>query len=683
MPNVLSTVVAAALAWASLSPSSALPAEPRPAGSPEAGVDAHLRPGDDFFAWANGAWLATTAIPAGKERVSARSEIDDRTRRQIDALFADADTALAGSIARHVVDFRAACLNEAAIEGRGTAPLAPRLAQIASVEDRPALVRLLGASMRADVDPLNWGVYDSSHLLGLAVEMGNSGEPQYVAFLLQGGLGLPDRESYFSNDEGMQALRVRYREYIGRLLALAGFAREPDATTRAAAVLALETEIARTHATAAESANDRNAANLWTRDDFSRQAPGIDWPAYFAASGLAGEQNFVVWQPAAVVGAAQLVASQPLAVWRDYLRFHELDRHAERLPKAFAEAARAMRGEASAGTAAERAQAATLAALSEEVGRLYTERYFPQESKARVERIVADVVAAFRRRLEAVTWMSPASRTIALAKLDRLEFEVGYPEARLDVDPLAVDPNDAVGNFERVADRAYRRALARLGRPVDRSDWWIAPHKVGAVLLFQQNAYNFPAALLQAPKFDPAAPDAANFGAIGAIVGHEVSHFVDTLGAEYDATGANRRWWTAADTAGYAAATAPLVEQFSAYRPFPDLAVDGTKTLSENLADLGGLNAAFDAYRHTLGKRAADPELVRRLDREFFLGFARAWRSKIAPEAMRKQVASNDTHAPESYRIATVRNLDAWYAAFDVRPGDRLYLAPEQRVRIW
>jgi len=677
-PVLLVSVFAAFIA-----PTGASAASPHPADAPEAGVDASVRPGDDFFAFANGAWLAATEIPPGKERVSARTEIDDLTRQQIAGLFDDAKSAPAGPIARQVTDFRTACLNEDAIEARGLSALAPRLAQIAAVEDRIALVRLLGSWLRADVDPLNWGVYDSTHLFGLSVEMGNHGEPDYVAFLLQGGLGLPDRESYLSSDAAMQTARADYQRYIARLLALAGFDRDPAASSRAAAVLELETAIARSHAPDEESAKESNADNRWTRADFDRRAPGIDWQAFLAAAGLAGEESFVVWQPGAATGAAALVASQPLAAWRDYLRVRELDRHADRLPQAFAEAARSLRPAAAQGTAAERAQAATLGALSEEVGRLYTDRYFPPDSKSRVERIVAEVVAAFRQRLEKVTWMSPASRTIALAKLDRLEFGVGYPDRRPETADLQVDPQDAVGNFERVAARAYRRALSRLGQPVDRGDWWMAPHQVGAVLLFQQNAYNFPAALLQPPKFDPAASDAANYGAIGAIVGHEVSHFVDTLGADYDASGARRTWWTAADRAGYERATAPLVEQFSAYRPFPDLAIDGTKTLSENLADLGGLAAAFDAYRLSLGDRATDSALVRRLDREFFIGFARGWRSKIAPEALRKQVASDDTHAPESYRVSTVRNLDAWYTAFDVQPGQRLYLPPEKRVRVW
>jgi putative endopeptidase len=690
MFKIAPVLLVSAFVAAFAAPTGASSAAPRRVDGPEVGVDPSVRPGDDFFAWANGAWLATTEIPPGKERVTARTEIDELTRRQVAQLLEDANAAPAGTTARKVADFRAAYLDEAAIERHGLSPLAPALARIEGVTDRTSLVRLLGEGLRADVDPLNWGVYGSSHLFGLSVEIGNHGEPDYVAYLLQGGLGLPDRESYLGTEPRLQALRSRYEDYIGRLLALSAVGLATGITERAAAVLALETAIAQCHAPRAESANDRNADNLWTRADFARRAPGIDWSAFFAAAGVVGQQNWVVWQPGAVEGAAKLVAAQPLAAWKDYLRFRELDRNADLLPKAFAQAGLAMReavqatgGEPPRSSRAERAQAATLEALRDEVGTLYSDRHFPAAAKTRVEAMVTDVVASFRRRVEAAAWMSPATRAIALMKLDRLEFGIGYPALRPDDSALSVDPADAVGNFARVAARDYHRSVARLGRPVERSDWWIAPHRVGAVLLFQQNAYNFPAALLQAPKFDPTASDAMNYGAIGAIVGHEVSHFVDTLGADYDASGAFRRWWTPADLAGYESATAPLVEQFSAYRPFPDLAVDGKRTLSENLADLGGLAAAFDAHRRQLGARATDRALVRRLDREFFIGFARAWRSKLDPDALRTQVNSNDTHAPETYRIATVRNLDAWYEAFDVQPEDRLYLAPERRVRVW
>jgi endothelin-converting enzyme/putative endopeptidase len=354
------------------------------------------------------------------------------------------------------------------------------------------------------------------------------------------------------------------------------------------------------------------------------------------------------------------------------------------LPRAFADEALTLHGSEAWGRSsrAQRAMEVTQQAMSGILGRLYVERHFPANQKARVQAIATNVIEAFRQRVAAATWLSPASKRQALAKLQTLYFGVGYPEKWPDYRGLTVSAVDAVGNRQRLADWNYAQALAHLGQPVDMTEWRIAPQTAGAVLTFQQNAYNFSAALLQAPKFDPSASDAANYGAIGAIIGHEVSHFVDTLGADYDPTGRKTHWWTAEDAAGYEAATAPLVQQVSNYRPFPDVTINGKLTLVENLADLGGLAAAFDAYRRTLGSKAGDKEYVRQHDREFFIGFARSYRSKIREDALRTQIATND-HAPENVRISTVRNIDAWYDAFDVQPGQRLYLEPQARVRIW
>jgi putative endopeptidase len=651
------------------------------AGAQDSGVDASVRPGDDFFAYANGEWLKTTDIPAGQPRVDARSEIAELTRKRIASLLADAHAEPVGSSARQVADFHAAYMNEAAIEAKGLSALKPLLARIDRIRDKAALTQLLGQGLRADVDPLNKGIYRSAHVLGLAVQASIHGEKTNVAFLLQGGLGLPDREHYVGTEPRLQALRSQYEAAIGRMLALAGFDREPQ---RARAVMALETALAQSHATAEASADDHNADHLWTRADFARRAPGMDWPAFFAAAGLARQPTFVAWQPSAVEGVAALVAQQPLEAWKDYLRFHLIHRHADVLPRAFAEQASALRTAASAALPSreQRALEATQTAMSEALGRMYAQRHFPPEHKARVQAIAADVIAAFSRRVEAVAWMSPATKAMALAKLKTLYFGVGYPEQWQDDTGLRLHPADAFGNLRRIDERNYRRALAHLGKRTDNTAWGIAAQQPGAVLLFHQNAYNFAAALLQPPKFDPAGTDAANYGAIGAIVGHEVSHFVDTLGADYEADGRMRRWWTADDLSRYEASTAPLVHQFSGYQAFADLAIDGKLTLTENLADLGGLAAAFDAYRRTLGNRAHDKDHVRQQDRQFFIGFARAWRSKSGEPALRAQIAT-DGHAPERWRIATVRNIDAWYDAFDVQPGQHLYLEPKARVRVW
>jgi putative endopeptidase len=649
----------------------------------ESGVDTSIKPGDDFFGFANGAWLKATDIPAGKARWTVRDEIAELTRQQVLKLLDGASAAPAGSTARKVADFRAAYLNEAAIEAKGSAPLKPMLDRIDRVRDRASLTQLLGAGLRADVDPMNTGVFRSSHILGLAVQASIHGEKDYVAFLVQGGLGLADRENYMSAEPAMQVQRTKRQEAIGRVLALLSADSAAVLTKRAEAVMALETAIAQSHATAELSGNERSADNLWTRADLAQQAPGIDWSEFFTAAGLGKQQTFVAWQPSAVKGMAALVVSQPLQAWKDYLRVRLVDIYADVLPRAFAEQASALRGTIAAQSArTQRATEATQAAMSDAIGRIYVERHFPATHKTRVQAITANVIAAFTRRVEAATWLSPASRTQALAKLKAVYFGVGYPEKWTDYSHQIVNSADAVGNLQRISEFQCRDTVAKLGKPVDKTEWSIAPQRAGAVLLFQQNSYNFAAALLQLSKFDPTASDAANYGAIGAIVGHEVSHLVDTLGAEYEADGRFRRWWTAEDMSQYEALTAPLIKQVASYRPVADVAINGKVTLVENLADLGGLAAAFDAHRVALGDRTSDKEYVRQQDRQFFLGFARSWRGKMTEAALRKYLA-NDNHAPENYRIAIVRNIDAWYDAFDVQPGNNLYLEPKSRVRIW
>ena len=383
---------------------------------------------------------------------------------------------------------------------------------------------------------------------------------------------------------------------------------------------------------------------------------------------------------------AALVASQPLDSWKDYLRFELIDHYADVLPRAFAEPALALHVAAAPDqfqdtTRAQRALSATQLALSDAIGRMYVEHDFPPAQKARVLAIVTNVAAAFIRRVERVTWMSPASKKVALAKLKVLYVGVGYPEHWQDYSDLVVDPADAFGNVRRVEARNYHRALARLTQPVDDAEWWVMPQQVVAILAFPQNAYEFSAALLQPPKFDPTASDAAAYGAIGAIFGHDFTHYVDVLGAEYDVDGGFRHWWTAEDSVRYQALADPLDRQFEGYHPFPDASVDGKLTQRENIADLGGLTAAFDAYRRSLGSKVNDKSSLRQQDREFFLGFAQSFRVRLADAGMRKQLAND--HAPEIYRVATVRNIDAWYNAFDVVPGQQLYVEPKERVRIW
>jgi predicted metalloendopeptidase len=665
-----------------VSPSAGQAADGRRPSRLESTLDASTTPGDDFFTYANSGWLKATALPAGKERWGARDELEELTRRRIATLLDAASAAPAGSAARKVADFHAAYLNEAAIEARGLASLKPLLDRVEKVSDKAELTRLLGRGLRADVDLMGFGVYKSAGVLGLSVEQSIHGEKSNTAFLVQGGLGLPDREDYLSADPGKAALRARYREYIRKMLTLAGAGHADD---RGSAVLALETAIAQSQATREASANDRNADNVWTRSDFERRAPGMDWTVFFDEAGLARQGEFVVWQPTAVTGLAAQVASQPLEAWKDYLRFHAIHDFADVLPRAFAEQALALRAATGAGpqpSRAKRALVATQSAMGNALGRMYAERYFPAGQKARVERISDNVRAALTKRVEAATWMSPATRASALSKLQTLYVGIGYPDQWEDDSSLTVDPADPLGNLQRVSDLAYRNAVARLGQPVNLKHWYISPQTVGAVLVFQQNAYVMSAALLEPPKYDHASSDAAAYGSVGALIGHDLTHYIDVLGAEYDTEHRMRHWWTPEDMQRFQALAQPLADQFSAYQPLPGLSINGKLTLTENIADLGGLGAAFDAYRKTLGSRVTDTRYVREQDREFFIAYAQTQRRKISEGAMRTQVATND-HAPEDYRADTVRNLDAWYDAFDVRPGQRLYLEPSARVRVW
>jgi putative endopeptidase len=505
----LPILMAAGLAWWQVSSSAA-----QTAGSSsrvESAVDASIVPGDDFFAYANGGWLKATTIPAGKQRWGARDELEEQARRRVAELLDAASAAPAGSAAHKVSDFRAGFLNEAVIEAKGIAPLKPLLDRVEKISDKTDLTRMLGHGMRSDVDPLGFGVYQSASVLGLSVEQSIHGEKNNVAILLQGGLGLPDREDYLSTDAAKVALRERYRAYIGKMLTLAGFDRVDE---RANAVVALETAIAQTQGTREASANDRNADNVWTRSDFAQRAPGMDWTLFFDAAGLGTQRELGVWQPTAVTGLAAQVASQPLETWKDYLRFHALHDFANVLPRAFASEALAVRAAIDGSpqpSRAERALVATQSAMNDAVGRMYAKRYFPAQQKARLERISDNVRAALTKRVEAATWMSPATKASALLKLKTLYVGLGYPDQWEDFSSLTIDPNDPLGNQRRVSDRAYRNALALLDQPVDLKFWAMPPQKVGAILVFQQNSYVMSAALLEPPKYDHTSSDAAAY----------------------------------------------------------------------------------------------------------------------------------------------------------------------------
>ena len=642
---------------------------------------AAVLPGDDFFAHANSAWLAKTEIPDYRSSWSAFEALGELTNDRLVALIeAQATNKDAKGDARKVADYYTAFMDEAGIEAKGAAPLWPALARISAIADKGALARALGASLRADVDPLNNTDFDTTNLFGLWVAQGLGAPERNMPYLLQGGLGLPDRAYYLTNNARMSGLRTKYQQHIAAMFKLAGFA---NGAARAARVVALETQIAQSHASRADSSDVTKANNSWTLVDFAAHAPGMDWPAFFDGAMLEKNSMFMVWHPRAMSGAAALVASVDLATWKDYLAFHHIDQYASVLPKAFGAQHFAFHGVALSGTPQQaprgkRALAKTNGAMEQAVGRLYVERYFPPENKVRLKQMVTNIIAAFSARIDKLDWMAPATRAQAQEKLKTMVVGIGYPDKWTSYEALAVLPNDAYGNAQRAAAFHYAQQVARLGQPVDRGAWAMAPQEVNAVNLPLQNAMNFPAAILQPPFFDPAASDAANYGAIGSTIGHEISHSFDDQGAQFDAQGRLRDWWTKEDRAHFKLTTDKLVAQFDAYQVFPDLAVNGRLTLNENLADLAGLDAAYDAYQASLAGKSMSPEA----ERQYFIGYANSSQSKVREATMRQRVLT-DPHAPDRYRTAIVRNMDAWYKAFDVQPGQALYLALAQRVRVW
>ncbi|KAB7762118.1 M13 family metallopeptidase [Xanthomonas maliensis] len=649
-----------------------------------AGMDRSVAPGDDFFAYANGNWVRNTPIPADRSSINSFSSIaiatEQRSRDIIEG--AAANDRVTGED-KQIGDYYAAYMDEASIQAKGLAPLQPTLDAIDQLDDKTALAQLLGGQLRTDVDLLNSTNYYTDRLFGLWISQDLHHPDRYVPYLVQGGLGMPDR-SFYLDGGPMAKLRDAYRAYIVQLLELAEV---DDAPARADRILALETAMARVHASQEQTNNVQAGANAWTQADFARKAPGMEWPPFFEAAGLKTQQDFIVWQPHAVAGLSALVQSVPLETWKDYLRLRALDRAAPYLPKDFSDARFGFYGTTLQGTPQQkqrwkRAIAATNAALGEAVGRRYVQRYVSADTKARAEAMVKNIVAAFGHRIDTLEWMSAQTKQHAKAKLAGLQVAVGYPDRWRDYHGLDVRRDDALGNAERAELFDYRRNLAKLGTRVDHHEWYMLPQEVNALNIPLENRLLFPAAILQPPFFDPAADDAVNYGAIGAVIGHEISHSFDNTGALFDEHGELHDWWTPQDLKKFQAAGDALVAQFGSYKPFDDLAVNGQLTLGENIADVAGLATAYDAYQLSLQGTAPQTLDGFSPDQRFFLGFAQAWRGKERDAALRTSVLT-DVHAPGRFRAQTVRNLGPWYDAFAVTPQQQLYLAPADRVKIW
>jgi putative endopeptidase len=650
------------------------------------GMDKTIEPGDDFYEYANGHWMKDTTIPLDRPAYGTSAVLADDASNRTAYLIRSAaiSGAVSDSEVRKIGDYYAAYMDADTIERASLRPLAPELDAIRAIASKADLAHLLGTQLRADVDPLNNTDFHTDRVFGLWVAPDFNAPEHNAAYLLQGGLGMPDRDNYVGKSERDIELQSRYHAHIAAVLMLA---RIDAAAARATRIYDLERKIAEAHVSRRDSEDVQKANNPWHLHEFSTKAPGLDWSRYFQGAGLDGQQTIMVWQPSAITGIAALVRSQPLEVWKDYLLFHALDRFSPVLPSDFVDEWFKFYGTALTGALRHRprrmlAVDATDAALGDAVGKLYAKSYFPPEAKAQAQAMVRNIVDAFGRRIDKLEWMSRATRGKAKEKLAALYIGIGYPEQWRDYGGLKVAVDDALGNLERSELFDYHAALVRLGKPVDRSQWALTPQTVNAVNLPLQNALNFPAAILNPPFFDIAADSVQNYGAIGAVIGHEISHCFDDEGSQFDARGRLMNWWTSEDLAHFRAAADHLASQFDTYEPLVGLHVNGHLTLSENLADVAGIAVSYDAYQTARGDKPAPEGTGLSADQRFFVAFAQVWRSKQRPESMEESLMTN-CHAPGEYRADTVRNIDAWYRAFDVQPGQKLYLPPEARVRAW
>ncbi|HET7756583.1 MAG TPA: M13 family metallopeptidase [Steroidobacteraceae bacterium] len=639
------------------------------------GRDTRAKPGDDFYRYADGHWLDTHTIPPDRTRFGSFDELQERTEQQVrgivESLPVDAPP---GSIARKVGDYYRAYLDTGAIERAGLAPAQPGLAAIAAARTHADIAQLIGRQDLGLKAPLR-----------VAITTDQKNPDRYVAFVTQSGLGMPDRDYYLKDDPVYVGLRSKYRAHVERLLALAG---DANAAEEAQSVLDLEMQIARVHWPAAKRRERDLTYNLRSRTELERLTPGFDWGALLAADGLSGEQQFVVRELDAVQALGKLLESEPVERWRAYFRYHYLAAVADVLPKAFDDEVfdfyrRTLNGQPQQRERWKRAVAAVNGALGEAVGELYVERYFPPASKQQMLELVENLRAAYAGHIENLPWMSAATRKVALEKLAAFHPKIGYPDKWRDYSSLEIVRGDAFGNATRAAVFEWQRQVRRMGQPTDRGEWGMTPQTINAYYNPTFNEVVFPAAILQPPFFDPHADPAVNYGGIGGVIGHEMGHGFDDQGSKSDAHGVLHTWWLAADTEAFHARVDRLAAQYDGYTVLPGLTINGRLTLGENIGDLGGLSVAYDAYHRSLHGKPAPVLDGLSGDQRFFLSWAQVWRELSRDEALRTQVTSNP-HSPAKFRVdGVVRNVDAWYRAFDVKAGDRLYLPPAERVHIW
>ena len=634
------------------------------------GRDLAVRPGDDFYRHANATWFRNNPIPADRTSYSLWTVLDQEIEQQVKAILESGGT---DPVARQVADFYASWMDEAGIEARGLAPARPHLDRIAAVGDRQALLRLFATT--GYPAPIEIGI------------LPDPADPtRYTALVGQAGLGMPNRDYYLREGEQYDRYRAAYRDYVVTLHRLAGL---PQPEAKADAIIALERRIAEAHWTPERQRDIQQIYNPMNRDQLNQLAPQFAWNDTLGQLGLAEMPTIIAGETTAITAIGRMLDEVPLETWKAWATFHFLNANAAYLPRAFDQAKfgfyeNTLRGVERQRERWQRGIGLLNGMLGEAVGKLYVERHFPAESRRQMTELITNLRGAFAERLQRLDWMDEETRAQALAKLETFEPRIGHPERFIDYSPIAVDRSDLLGNVLRAGEFQWNLQLSRIGGPVDRGLWGMNPQIINASYNPLLNQITFPAGILQPPFFDPHADAAVNYGAIGAVIGHEIGHGFDDQGRQFDATGRIRDWWTPTAAERFRERAARLGAQYSAYEPLPGLNVNGDLTMGENIGDVGGVEMAYAAYRRHVA-RHGEPPVIDGLtgDQRFFLAFAQVWRSQLREGILRERVLT-DPHSPPEYRVnGVVRNIDAWYEAFDVRPGDRLYLPPEQRVRIW
>jgi len=639
--------------------------------------DHAVRPQDDFFRFVNGGWLSRTAIPADASSWGAFNELSEKSRAALRDIVEEAakSNAPEGSDGRKIGDLYASYMDSATIEKGGIEPLRAELSRI-------------GVMSSATQLPATFAYYAKLGVRGpFGVGVGQDPKRSTVNIVQvsQSGLGLPDRDYYLLNDPKIAEVRAAYTNYITRVMTLAEY---PDAAGAASRIVALETEMARRQWDRAKS-RDRNLTyNKMSLLELARMTPNYSWRTYLNAAGLGKGTEVVVRQPDYVREMNAVIASTPVSTWREYLTFKLLDEYAEELPAAFGEARFDFRGRTLSGQQEmsprwKRGVAQVERILGEAAGKLYVERYFKPEAKARMDELVRNLIEAYRVGIDSLEWMSPETRRQAKDKLAHFTVKIGYPDRWRDYSALEIRRDDLLGNAMRANAFQYQDMASRLGQPVDRMRWGMTPQTVNAYYNSVNNEIVFPAAILQPPFFDVNADDAVNYGAIGAVIGHEIGHGFDDQGRKSDGDGNLRDWWTADDARAFEERASRLGAQYAAINPIDDLHINPRLTMGENIGDLSGLAQAYRAYRISL--HGKEPPVIGGFtgDQRFFLGFAQIWRTKFRDASLRQQLLTNP-HSPGPYRaFVPLINNDAFQRAFDVKPGDRMYLSPAERVKIW